>query len=35
MATSLKLPAKYDSMRPRLEKALPPLRLPHAEAMEG
>jgi catechol 2,3-dioxygenase-like lactoylglutathione lyase family enzyme len=35
LGTSLKLPAQYESMRERLEKALPPLRLPHAEAMEG
>jgi catechol 2,3-dioxygenase-like lactoylglutathione lyase family enzyme len=35
LGTSLKLPAPYESMRPRLEKSLPPLRLPHAEAMEG
>jgi glyoxalase family protein len=35
LGTTLKLPPQYESMRPRLEKALPPLRLPHAEAMEG
>ncbi len=35
LGTSLKLPPQYESMRERLEKALPPLRLPHAEAMEG
>jgi glyoxalase family protein len=35
LGTTLKLPAQYESMRGRLERALPPLRLPHAEAMEG
>ncbi len=35
LGTTLMLPARYESMRPRLERALPPLRLPHAEAMEG
>jgi glyoxalase family protein len=35
LGTTLKLPAEYESMRGRLERALPPLRLPHAEAMEG
>jgi len=35
LGTTLKLPPQYESMRGRLEKALPPLRLPRAEAMEG
>jgi glyoxalase family protein len=35
LGTTLQLPAEYESMRGRLERALPPLRLPHAEAMEG
>jgi catechol 2,3-dioxygenase-like lactoylglutathione lyase family enzyme len=35
LGTTLKLPPRYESMRERLERALPPLRLPHAEAMEG
>ncbi|HEU4474200.1 MAG TPA: ring-cleaving dioxygenase [Gemmatimonadales bacterium] len=35
LGTTLKLPPQYESMRGRLEKALPPLRLPHAEAMES
>ncbi len=35
LGTSLKLPPHLESLRERLEKALPPLRLPHAEAMEG
>jgi catechol 2,3-dioxygenase-like lactoylglutathione lyase family enzyme len=33
LGTSLKLPARYESMRQRLERALPPLRLPHLEAL--
>lgn len=35
LGTTLKLPPQYESMRQRLEQSLPPLRLPHAEAMEG
>jgi catechol 2,3-dioxygenase-like lactoylglutathione lyase family enzyme len=35
LGTTLKLPPQYESMRPRLEHALPPLRLPHGEAMEA
>jgi catechol 2,3-dioxygenase-like lactoylglutathione lyase family enzyme len=35
LGTSLKLPPHLEPLRQRLEKALPPLRLPHAEAMEG
>jgi catechol 2,3-dioxygenase-like lactoylglutathione lyase family enzyme len=35
LGTTLKLPPRYESMRERLERSLPPLRLPHAEAMEG
>ena len=35
LGTTLKLPPQYESMRGRLEKALPPLRLPHDEAMES
>ena len=35
LGTSLKLPARFESMRDRLEKSLPPLRLPHAEAIGG
>jgi catechol 2,3-dioxygenase-like lactoylglutathione lyase family enzyme len=34
LGTTLKLPARYETMRERLEVALPPLRLPRAEAME-
>ena len=34
LGTTLKLPARYESMRERLERSLPPLRLPHAEALE-
>jgi glyoxalase family protein len=34
LGTTLKLPAQYESMRPRLERMLPPLRLPHVEALE-
>ena len=35
LGTTLKLPPQYETMRERLERSLPPLRLPHAEAMEG
>lgn len=35
LGTTLKLPPQYESMRQRLEQSLPPLRLPHAEAMGG
>ncbi len=35
LGTSLKLPGRLESMRERLEVALPPVRLPQAEAMEG
>ena len=35
LGTSLKLPARYESMRERLAVALPPIRLPHAAALEG
>ncbi len=35
LGTALQLPPQYESMRRRLEVSLPPLRLPHAEAMEG
>jgi glyoxalase family protein len=35
LGTSLKLPPHLEPLRQRLEKALPPLRRPHAEAMEG
>jgi glyoxalase family protein len=35
LGTTLKLPPQYETMRQRLERSLPPLRLPHAEAMEG
>jgi catechol 2,3-dioxygenase-like lactoylglutathione lyase family enzyme len=35
LGTTLKLPPQYESMRQRLSRALPPLRLPHAEAVEG
>lgn len=35
LGTSLKLPPQYEAMRPRLERALPPLRLPHAQPIEG
>ncbi len=35
LGTTLKLPPQYESMRERLERSLPPLRLSHAEAMEG
>jgi len=34
LGTTLKLPPRYEPMRERLERSLPPLRLPHAEAME-
>lgn len=35
LGTSLKLPARYEPMRERLTVALPPVRLPHAAALEG
>jgi catechol 2,3-dioxygenase-like lactoylglutathione lyase family enzyme len=35
LGTALKLPERFESMRPRLEVALPPLRPPHAEAVGG
>jgi glyoxalase family protein len=35
LGTSLKLPERYEPMRERLTVVLPPLRLPHAEAMGG
>ena len=35
LGTTLRLPPEYESMRQRLEWALPRLRLPHAEAVEG
>ena len=35
LGTTLKLPSQYESMRERLERSLPPLRLPHAPVMEG
>ncbi len=35
LGTSLKVPARFEAMRERLEVALPPLRLPQAEAMGG
>lgn len=35
LGTSLKLPERYEPMRERLTVALPPVRLPHAEAMGG
>lgn len=35
LGTAFKLPAQYEPMRERLERSLPPIRLPHAEAMEG
>ncbi len=34
LGTSLKLPARLETLRSRLEVALPPLRLPHAAATE-
>jgi glyoxalase family protein len=34
LGTALRLPPRYESMRERLERSLPPLRLPHAEALE-
>ena len=34
LGTALRLPPQYESMRPRLERSLPPVRLPRAEAME-
>lgn len=35
LGTSLKVPVRFEAMRERLEVALPPLRLPRAEAMGG
>jgi glyoxalase family protein len=35
LGTTLRLPPRYESMRPRLERALPPLRLPHAAVTEA
>ena len=35
LGTALKLPERFESMRPRLEVALPPLRPPHAETVGG
>jgi glyoxalase family protein len=35
LGTTLKLPSQYESLRQRLERALPPLRLPHAAVMEA
>jgi glyoxalase family protein len=35
LGSALRLPARYESMRTRLEVALPPLRPPHAEAVGG
>jgi catechol 2,3-dioxygenase-like lactoylglutathione lyase family enzyme len=35
LGTTLRLPPQYESMRQRLERSLPPLRLPHAAVMEG
>jgi glyoxalase family protein len=35
LGTTLKLPPRYESMRERLDWALPALRLPQATAMEG
>ena len=35
LGTTLKLPPQYETMRQRLERSLPPLRLPHATVMEG
>ncbi|CAN5718780.1 ring-cleaving dioxygenase [soil metagenome] len=35
LGTTLVLPPRYESMRARLERALPALRLPGVEAMEG
>ena len=35
LGTTLKLPPQYETMRARLERSLPPLRLPQAEAMES
>ena len=35
LGTSLKVPARFEAMRERLEVALPPWRLPQAEAMGG
>jgi catechol 2,3-dioxygenase-like lactoylglutathione lyase family enzyme len=34
LGTTLRLPPQYESMRERLERSLPPLRLPHATVME-
>jgi glyoxalase family protein len=35
LGTGLRLPARLEALRHRLEVALPPLRLPHAEAIGG
>jgi glyoxalase family protein len=35
LGTTLRLPPQYESMRQRLERSLPPLRLPHAAVIEG
>jgi catechol 2,3-dioxygenase-like lactoylglutathione lyase family enzyme len=35
LGTTLRLPPRLETLRERLEVALPPLRLPHAEAMGG
>ena len=35
LGTTLRLPPRYESMRQRLERSLPPLRLPHATVLEG
>jgi len=35
LGATLRLPPQYESMRRRLERSLPPLRLPQAEAIEG
>jgi glyoxalase family protein len=35
LGTTLRLPPQYESMRQRLERSLPPLRLPDAAVMQG
>jgi hypothetical protein len=35
LGTTLKLPPRYEAMRERLERSLPPLRLPHTKVVEG
>ncbi len=35
LGTALKLPPRYEAMRQRLERSLPPLRLPQAQAVDG